>query len=305
MGDNGWIGFADDNNGDANNYGVSIIDNAGVYEFSGWAWNGNNDGTGVGWISFNCSNETGGCTATVNYKVTAELNQAPNKPVANEATINSKCSNDLSMNLSWVFSDPDSSDTQGAAYNIIIKDLDTGGTVVYNPGWHDPATENYFNFTVSDGIQYDTHYEFQVQVRDDDGAESSISDPKSFMTPDRKYPEAYFTWTPKNPSAGEEVHFSAVDPANPSKYYTGLIKNNCDDSNCGYRWVFTYDGTTVNKTGSTTTLIFPIKTSVHAFLEVEDTNSPVLPAPADYKCSTSTNPDIGLKYKLPTWVETK
>ncbi len=47
-------------------YGVSI--NLGTGDFSGWAWNANDDGSGIGWVSFNCADNSPPCAAS-DYKV--------------------------------------------------------------------------------------------------------------------------------------------------------------------------------------------------------------------------------------------
>ncbi len=60
LGDDGWIKMSGSwSDG-------TIIDNVSG-EFSGWAWNRNDNDTGVGWISFNCLNDSS--CASSDYKV--------------------------------------------------------------------------------------------------------------------------------------------------------------------------------------------------------------------------------------------
>ncbi|MBA3047481.1 fibronectin type III domain-containing protein [Patescibacteria group bacterium] len=82
LGDGGWIKMSEPLSGDfifpisfpipfpiifrsTVSYGVSIASTTG--DFFGWAWNANDDGSGIGWTSFNCE-EQGVCAAS-DYKV--------------------------------------------------------------------------------------------------------------------------------------------------------------------------------------------------------------------------------------------
>lgn len=70
MGDDGWIHLQKGSSAGGFTYGVSI-DTSG--DFSGWAWNNNDNGHGIGWISFNCADSgAGGCSVS-DYKVTMTI----------------------------------------------------------------------------------------------------------------------------------------------------------------------------------------------------------------------------------------
>lgn len=67
LGNDGWIKLRDDAITPWNGKGVKMDPATG--NFSGWAWNGNGNDTGIGWISFNCADDgAGGCTGS-DYKV--------------------------------------------------------------------------------------------------------------------------------------------------------------------------------------------------------------------------------------------
>jgi len=115
LGDDGWIKMRDDNITAWNGKGVNV--SFTTNDFSGWAWNsngicvgGSNDlsdcssdtncpggaceyKTGIGWISFNCSN-TNACSAS-DYKVHIRI---PPKPPSNLTTTPIDCN---TMQLNW------------------------------------------------------------------------------------------------------------------------------------------------------------------------------------------------------------
>ncbi|HOZ56501.1 MAG: hypothetical protein BWY51_00344 [Parcubacteria group bacterium ADurb.Bin316] len=317
LGDDGWIRFSYSEGAphpfpipfpfsevDAGGlaYDAGIDMNTG--DFFGWAWNGNDDGTGIGWISL--SGE-----APHPYGLHADINRAPNLPVLGSASLIAKCTNILGEQLTWSFSDPDAGDTQ-SAYYIQIKLLASGNWGdVLDSGWQN-SNQNYFNFSQALGhnISYNADYEYRVNVKDNFGSESGWSSPTSFSTPDYRYPRAYFNWSPVNPSAGQEIVFSTADAVKSQYYSSDNTPKDCDDINCSYQWLFSYidGGGTVHvvsgltDNSASTTVIFPQKANVTAVLNVTDNNG-FAPPPNQYTCSTSTV--FGLKSKLPTWIETK
>ena len=163
LGDNGWLKM---NDSWAN--GVTI--NPTSSEFRGFAWNGNSDGSGIGWLSFSCndvpkscsggtnpgapcplSNEcTGGgscldtCTALSNYQAIGKVNTPPT--AANLSAFNWNFANAgtygaLRAYLDWTYTDPDLGAAE-SAYQIIVDTdsnpaspiLDTGKCLGYgNP----------------------------------------------------------------------------------------------------------------------------------------------------------------------------
>lgn len=87
LGGDGWLKMSDDSIAAWSGNGVSI--DAITGEFSGWAWNANNTGAGIGWVSFNCDDE--GVCASSDYKVRVILSIA--EPVITSITplVNFQC----------------------------------------------------------------------------------------------------------------------------------------------------------------------------------------------------------------------
>lgn len=151
LGDNGWIKlrkFSSDVN-PPGDYGVSIAGG----NFSGWAWNANDDvippGGGIGWISFNCSdvpkscqggtnagtpcpigNECLGggicvdtCTALSNYKVIADISGPPtvkDMKAPNWSYKNAAEDGALNAYLDWTFSGFGVGASE-SAYQVIVN----------------------------------------------------------------------------------------------------------------------------------------------------------------------------------------
>ncbi len=84
LGDGGWINLRGDQAD-----GVHIGSNG---EFVGWAWNGNDDGTGIGWISFN--SDTDG--SAIAYNAQADLIGQPQNVVVTQQE--PSCS---ALNIQW------------------------------------------------------------------------------------------------------------------------------------------------------------------------------------------------------------
>lgn len=142
LGDNGWIKL----NGSWAN-GVRIDSN--TFDFSGFAWNGNDTGLGVGWISFNCLDMPNSCNggsnpgtlcpvgteclgggtcvstcSLTNYKVTGVTNQPPQAKNLEAPYLSNDKLCDLgarSAVLKWEFDDADTGSSE-SAYQIIFDD---------------------------------------------------------------------------------------------------------------------------------------------------------------------------------------
>ncbi len=309
--------------GSGSGYSTTIDSTTG--DFSGWAWNGNDNNIGVGWISFNskdCDTDGDGTIDNSNcgsgsigsYKVTAILNQAPTI-ITTDAPLADYCSQPINTaSLNWSYYDPDG-DSQ-SAYQIVFNNADNTTSPLLNTGRCTSQGGNCLvaadatTFPISNiptiNLSLNTTYYWWITVWDSKGAPSTQYAGKIFTTPAHQYPVPYFIWTPNNPSAGEEVNFQGADSSNLSQYFDNFGAHYCDDSsNCVYKWTFndannplvSYTGG--SDTSSSTTIIFPAKATVHAALTVTDNSN-------GYHCSTSTSPnDIGLKNKLPKWIETK
>ncbi len=158
LGDNGWLKMSDDNNSNWSGKGVKI--NPTINEMSGWAWNNNDNGAGIGWISLNCNDVinscsggtnpgtpcpngiecTGGgsclntCAALADYKVIGQVNRPPTATNLSAPNLNFAQAagplGALNATLSWTFSD-DPGDTE-SAYQIIVRKTDN--SLVFDSG---------------------------------------------------------------------------------------------------------------------------------------------------------------------------
>ena len=207
LGDNGWIRFDDDNETTLPNYGVFLSGNV----FSGWAYNEGVGGTGIGWISFNCSNyakicnggSNAGAICTVagdcsggtcenlcdvsDYKVVlnGSLNAVPTISNMTAPNIAVCLANALRAKLDWKFNDTDGDILQ--SYQLWVKKASDNNTVFYSGvcnsatancancvGWTDGDTCS-FTLNASHGLVYNTSYKWEVIVTDDKGGSSMVT----------------------------------------------------------------------------------------------------------------------------------
>lgn len=202
MGDNGWIRF------DAGSAPVTY--DMATKKLKGWAWNGNSDGTGIGWISFNsvdCDANNNGFVDLVcggndssdilqSYAVSADLNARPtvtDMTAPNIAEAEACSGGALRAKLDWKFNDTDQGATMDS-YRLIVKKnsdnitvFDSGkcknGSCIADctgpgnglcsscTGWTSGQTCSY---TVgSTYLSYDTAYKWSVEVWDNEGGSSN------------------------------------------------------------------------------------------------------------------------------------
>ncbi|MFA5318509.1 MAG: PKD domain-containing protein [Patescibacteria group bacterium] len=191
----GWIKF------DGWNNDVTVSNN----QFYGWAWNKDSGETGVGWISFNCANQSE--CGTSNYKVYI------NHPPAAEnlsSEISGGCAGQLlSATLGWGFSDNDSASSE-SAYEVEVRD--SGGGLVLDTGKVAFAA---YQRIIGSGLAYNQNYDWQVRVWDNYNLASEWAE-GNFTTPLHQAPDPDFTWGPSSgvqgtsfsPSALEDVFFA-------------------------------------------------------------------------------------------------
>lgn len=243
LGDNGWIKLRKSIGGEPD-YGVSI--NPATGDFSGWAWNANSDESGIGWISFNCANESSACSGT-NYKVVGKINRPPtaiNLTAPNWNYLEAAgASGALNANLNFDFVDIDGG-SSGSAYQIIITKaddtpvLDTGVCTGYDTPAATPVKCKLyidicmkynppgciksgdcvcqFPLTQTDGIWYGTGYKWSVQVWDNYDAASAITpystNPDYPLVVDDQVVPTFTTYKHKFPKP-----FATLFPLNPSR----------------------------------------------------------------------------------------
>ncbi len=201
MGSSGWLQFRS-----------ASLDPATAH-INGWMWNGNTDGTGIGWVELR------------NIVRSALPNTKPNTPTAIKPKDNIDIGTlDSPMTVSGVtftwsnFSDANPGDTQ-QAYEIqvepIIGTLGTGTStncsimnmrltcVIPNSG-------SSFAYGLSyPTLSYDTEYQWRVRVQDNHGEWSDIWPAfASFRTPKHALPITQFSTTEISRNDGDAVQFT-------------------------------------------------------------------------------------------------
>jgi len=293
LGDDGWIKLRKFASDDGVDYGTSV--NPATGELVGWAWNANNDtGAGIGWVSFNCLNESPQCSGT-NYKVTAGVNNAPT--VANLTAPNwnylQAAGNAKHANLQFDFVDTDSG-SSGSKYQLIVRRssddqevLNTGECTGYIAAPSkckvdidcmealDPS-----NGCVNAGdcvctypldateLDYGAAYKWSVQVWDNSGVASAVTSynttpdtdnddgvAATFTTYKHKFPLPSATYFPLKPSKGEAVKFTDTSKTFLAGGYPA-DEVPCDPSLCTWEWTIPTDATIDDKATSTPTIIF-------------------------------------------------
>lgn len=171
-------------------------------KFSGFAW-----GSDVlGWVSFS--------GADYQTQTTFALNT---KPVAGGLYVDQGdyCVLAFQPRFYWTFSDEDG-DSQNAYRVQIDDDADIGTEPILDscspwPGTcSDGHTAESYTPASPSAFTYNKTYYWRVKVWDNrcNGESEWVS--SSFATPQHKYPEPVFTWTPSRPSKGEFAQFCAT-----------------------------------------------------------------------------------------------
>lgn len=315
LGDDGWLKMSG-----AWANGISI--NSSTGDFSGWAWNGNSAaGTGLGWLSFNCVNESPACSGA-NYKVIANINALPQASYLTAPNWNFSQASQfgaLNAKLAWTFSDPDAGASQ-SAYQIIVNTSNSISDPLFDSGkclgYNNPSAKckvdngaagtTNFPLNAADGLNYNTPYYWWVRVWDNYDLASGLKqydttpdtdnddgNPLTFTTYKHEMPEVSFSWFPANPSQGEEVKFTDTSQV----YLTSAPDTavNCAAALCDWLWTVP-EGASIDDTAAPTpTIIFDSAGSFTVMLTVTDQDG--------YYASHSEI--INVNAKLPIWREVK
>jgi len=279
LGADGWIKLS----GSWPN-GVTVTDNI----FSGWAWNNNSSGTGIGWINFNCADtDAGGCSGH-NYSV--YINNTP-QAVDLTKTDLTYCVNPgpkysvKRVKLEWTFQD-DPGDSQ-LAYELIVDDNSNFSSPLISTGKVYTSAPQYI---VPDAIlAYNTLYYWKVRVWDShdtasDWALSASYQPAAgFTTYKHEFPDSDFSWTPLNPRALDNVYFTDASAA-----YGGASINS-------WLWAFANALPVASTTPNPGPVQFQQSGTNATDLTITDSDG--------YSCSISQ--DVTSQMSLPIWKETK
>jgi hypothetical protein len=191
-----WVSLSG-NTGEGGEYGVELVGS----EFQGWAWGGDV----VGWISFNCQNQSS-CIQS-NYNVSIDLSAMSPEIIFEEINESSYCDEqEPPVWLNWSYisedSDPDKFDLQITTKNEFEDDELCGDGCVL-----DLSEVNYIDgdFYAGSFLSFENEYFARIRVEDEYGTLSDW-DTKSFKT-EIRYPAVSFSWSPSEFYFNEGIQF--------------------------------------------------------------------------------------------------
>ncbi len=265
----GWIRLRGTST-DGTPYGVSL--NPTTRELEGWAagWDDSTSTAVIGWISFNCLNESWCATSSYSVKTALNLNRPP-KAVNLQAKSLDFCIG-CYYTFSWDFSDPDAGDNQ-SAYQVQIDNNSDFSSPEIDSGKVNSSSNS---FAPVSPLSWNTTYYWRVKVWDSSNLDSGWINGSSFTTP-FVYPSPNFTITPSKPSVDVVVTFN-----NSSL---------CADECISYFWDFGNGKTSATSGNPTTTYSSSGYKTVS--LRVTDNNG--------HTCTTTKTFYVGSR--LPWWKE--
>jgi len=272
----GWIRF------NHNKQNKVYVDSNG--DFHGYAWGD----TVVGWISFNCANESV-CT-TSNYKVYIIGGLQKNPEVKNmldpddaESYCNIAPGKGL-INFQWTYSDPNCENEQKFEFKVNdVNDPDDAHPEVNRTvqDLNNPSgSVNTQSLTIDDNLPYNDVYYWWVRVWDSSGRNSGWTAGPIFDTPLHAYPWPDFSFLPAEPSVDESVNFTDT-----SLIYGGAVASS-------WNWTF-QDGDPATATVQNPSSIFLSKGDKAISLKTTDNDG--------YNCTGTKN--VPIQTTLPNWKE--
>jgi len=249
-------------------YGVSIDSATG--DFSGWAWNYNEDSeAGIGWVDF------------------SGVVLGSGSPVASNLGVSSSYCGSAAQYFSWNYSDPESDNEERFQFRVdnnsdfSSPEVNRDYTGLSNPS---PTTNNQTvtiaETPAADQLGYNTTYYWQAKVYDINGSDSGWISGPSFTTESHRYPSINFNWSPTEPSAEEDVLFS-----DQSTVYGGASKSS---------WSWTFEnGNPGSSSQQNPTIQFTTTGDKDVVLGVTDSDG--------YTCSQTKT--VGVQEVLPDWKE--
>lgn len=185
MGSGGWLQFRD------------AYADPTTARLSGWMWNGNSDGTGMGWVTLA---NVMVAQSVVNFPPTAPTATAINNTTITEGAVIDTGKTALAVvepvtslqpTFTWTaFSDPNGGGDSQQAYEMVIEEQLPDGTwqVLYtHTAQNDGSAFRYPSGAPQ--LQYATTYRWKVRVQDAVGAWSPYSEPIVFTTPLHALPQ--------------------------------------------------------------------------------------------------------------------
>jgi len=312
LGDNGWIKF-----NDAWTNGVSIDSDSG--SLIGYAWNGNDDGSGIGWLSFSCDNESS--CGTSDYRVLASFSSRPsatNLTAPNWSFAQAGQYGALQAKLGWIFNDADAGASE-SAYQIIANTSNSISSPIFDSGkclgYNNPTNKCIIDIGVGQlpldsaiTLTYNTPYYWWVKVWDNTNTSSSLTQynsdqdtpaeaddgsPLTFTTYKHEMPDVNFNQSPTSPAQGQDITFS-----DNSQVYLNAAPSapvNCSEALCDWEWSVVGDATIANPTASTTKIVVNSPGGVTVTLKVTDNEG----------YYTLFSKAININNQAPNWKEVK
>ncbi len=312
LGDNGWIKFHD-----TWTNGVSIDSDTG--SLIGWAWNGNSDDSGIGWLSFSCANDNS--CATSDYKVIATISAAPtitDLTAPNWSFAQAAQYGALQAKLGWVFNDVDNGASE-SAYQIIVNNSNSIDNPLFNSGkctgYKEPTGKCKIDVGVDRfpidsviDLDYNTPYYWWIKVWDNTDIASSLMQYNTdqdtpieaddfsrltFTTYKHEMPDVDFSWFPISPSKGEEVNFISDSQIYSTEHPDTAV--DCTEDSCDWEWSATSGINIIAPTASSTIIKFDSTGSATITLKITDSDG----------YYTYVSKTINVNAELPKWKEVK
>ncbi|MDD2753091.1 MAG: hypothetical protein PHT44_00535 [Candidatus Portnoybacteria bacterium] len=181
--------------------------NGGWSDWSDWGACSPSDGNDSQSRTRTCINPAPSCGGSDCSGAPSESRVCNNPPSATNllATQPDYCYSGPGGLFSWLFTDPDTGDTQ-SAYQVQIDNNSNFSSPEINTGKVVSASNSYS--TTAGALAYGNTYYWRVMVWDNHDLASVWASGSSFATPDHQYPSVNFSWAPKYPSVGETVQFA-------------------------------------------------------------------------------------------------
>lgn len=206
MGSGGWLQFR------------NATLHPATAHINGWMWNGNTDGSGIGWVTLtnvavaqsvvNLPPEAPTITAINNTAVTNTAVIDTGKTAL--ATTESVAS--LQPKFSWsTFSDPNGSNDTQQAYQIVVEEQLADGTwrVLYKSDEIGNSGSAFVYPSTAPALEYGKTYRWKVRVQDSAGAWSPYAEPVVFTTPSQPLPKLAQEIAPSGTAAtGQKVELN-------------------------------------------------------------------------------------------------
>ncbi|MFA5248012.1 MAG: hypothetical protein WC415_02070 [Patescibacteria group bacterium] len=311
LGNDGWIKLRDETFSPAYGVYVDIFSTNG--EFKGWAWNGNSDGSGIGWISFNCANNSSCGTASYAVALNGVHFPAVDNLAAPNWNYEDACVVTNGAVLSWDMEDADEPLDAQTAYQVVINTSNTRVSPLIDTGKRMSSAEQYA--TTSSLFNYATSYYWWVKVWDSFGfssdwyqfytgtGSSTLTDniasnatlsPEplyTFTTYSNEFPDVSFAWLPLEPLANEVATFTDASFIYRSSAPSTPVA--CTEALCSWHWSAVGDKIIYTPISSLTGIVFQYGNN-SASLNVT--------GPSGYNCTSTNNFFVDI---LPTWREAK